>query len=154
MSEPFNRERDVGQGCPLAPLLFALAIEPVSRMLKQTMSGMHIDSTHVRQDTTVQLWQRVQMTPPSLLVDLTTLHMQRKPSNVTWMHHQHPSTGTRPRRFCVAAWHKTHHHQMSFTLHFEITTGNLLQSKGVIALCESLKTNIQCFVKPFSLFCK
>ena len=52
MCEPFNRERGVGQGCPLAPLLFALAIEPLSCMLKQTMSGMHIDRIHVQQDTT------------------------------------------------------------------------------------------------------
>ena len=52
VSEPFNRERGVGQGCPLAPLLFALAIEPLSCMLKQTMSGMHNDRIHVQQDTT------------------------------------------------------------------------------------------------------
>ena len=35
VSEPFSRERGVGQGCPLAPILFALVIEPLSRMLKQ-----------------------------------------------------------------------------------------------------------------------
>ena len=52
VSEPFSRERGVGQGCPLAPLLFALAIEPLSRMLKQTMTGMQIDRIHVKQDTT------------------------------------------------------------------------------------------------------
>ena len=52
VSEPFSRERGVGQGCPLAPLLFALAIEPLSRMLKQTMTGMQIDRIHVKQHTT------------------------------------------------------------------------------------------------------
>ena len=52
VSEPFSRERGVGQGCPLVPLLFALAIEPLSRMLKQTMTGMQIHHIHVKQDTT------------------------------------------------------------------------------------------------------
>ena len=52
VSVPSSRERGVGQGCPLAPLLFALAIEPLSRMLKQTMTGMLIDRIHVKQDTT------------------------------------------------------------------------------------------------------
>ena len=94
VSEPFSRERGVGQGCPLAPLLFALAIEPLSRMLKQTMTGMQIDRIHVKQHTThTRLWQCVLMTPPSLLVDLMTSLMQRKPFSVTCMHHQHPSTG-------------------------------------------------------------
>ena len=51
VSEPFMRERGVGQGCPLVPLLFALAIEPLSCMLKLAMSGMHIDRIHVKQDT-------------------------------------------------------------------------------------------------------
>ena len=41
----------LGQRYPLAPLLFALAIEPLSRMLKLTMSGMHINHIHVKQDT-------------------------------------------------------------------------------------------------------
>ena len=83
----FSRERGVGQGCPLTPLLFALAIEPLSRMLKQTMTGMHIDHIHVKQHT--RLWQCVLMTPPSLLVDLMTSLMQRKPFSVTWMHQVH-----------------------------------------------------------------
>ena len=52
VSEPFSRERGVGQRCPLAPLLFALAIEPLSWMLKQTMTGMQIDHIHVKQHTT------------------------------------------------------------------------------------------------------
>ena len=52
VSEPFSRERGVGQGCPLAPLLFALAIEPLSQMLKQTMTGMQIDRIHVKQHNT------------------------------------------------------------------------------------------------------
>ena len=52
VSEPFSRERGVGQGCPLAPLLFALAIEPLSWMLKQTMTGMQINHIHVKQHTT------------------------------------------------------------------------------------------------------
>ena len=38
--------------CPLVPLLFALAIEPLLWMLKQTMTGMQIDRIHVKQDTT------------------------------------------------------------------------------------------------------
>ena len=41
----------LGQRYPLAPLLFALAIEPLSRMLRLTMSGMQIDHIHVKQDT-------------------------------------------------------------------------------------------------------
>ena len=51
VSEPFRRERCVGQGWPLVPLLFALVIEPLSRMPKQTMSGMHIDHIHMKHDT-------------------------------------------------------------------------------------------------------
>ena len=51
VSEPFRREQGVEQGCPLAPLLFALVILPLSHMLKLTMSGMHIDHIHVKQDT-------------------------------------------------------------------------------------------------------
>ena len=47
-----QQRRGVGQGCPLAPLLFALAIEPLSRMLKQTMTGMQIHRIHVKQHTT------------------------------------------------------------------------------------------------------
>ena len=47
-----QQRKRCGSGCPLAPLLFALAIEPLSRMLKQTMTGMQIDHIHVKQHTT------------------------------------------------------------------------------------------------------
>ena len=41
----------IKQECPFAPLLFALAVEPLSQILKATMSGMHIDHIHVKQNT-------------------------------------------------------------------------------------------------------
>ena len=119
VSEPFNRERGVGQGCPLAPLLFALAIEPLSRMLKQTMSGMHIDHIHVQQDTT--------RTVVAMCADDTTIcagglddiahakeaiqcHMDASLAPINW----HKTTSF----LCVATWRKTHHHQMSFVARF------------------------------------
>ena len=52
VSVPFSRERGVSQGCPLVPLLFALAIDSLLQMLKQTMTAMQIYCIHVKQDTT------------------------------------------------------------------------------------------------------
>ena len=51
VSESFMQERCVGQGCPLVPIFFALAIEPLSCMLRLTMGGMQIDHIHMNQDT-------------------------------------------------------------------------------------------------------
>ncbi len=38
----FPRERGVGQGCPCAPLLFALAIDPVARLIKNRIEGIPV----------------------------------------------------------------------------------------------------------------
>ncbi len=38
----FPRERGVGQGCPCAPLLFALAIDPVARLIKSKIDGIPV----------------------------------------------------------------------------------------------------------------
>ena len=38
----FPRERGVGQGCPCAPLLFALAIDPVARLIKNKVEGIPV----------------------------------------------------------------------------------------------------------------
>ena len=41
----FPRERGVGQGCPCAPLLFALAIDPVARLIKNKIDGIPVSQT-------------------------------------------------------------------------------------------------------------
>ena len=43
----------------------------------------------------MHLWQCVLMIPPPLQTDTITSLMQWMPFSVTWMHHQHPSTGER-----------------------------------------------------------
>ena len=40
----FPRQRGVGQGCPCAPLLFALAIDPLARALKARLTGIQVSS--------------------------------------------------------------------------------------------------------------
>ena len=41
----FPRERGVGQGCPCAPLLFALVIDPVARLIKNKIDGIPVSQT-------------------------------------------------------------------------------------------------------------
>ena len=69
VSESFSRERGVGQGCPLAPFLFALAIEPLSQMLKQTMTAMQIHHIHVK--------QHIKHAPVAMCADDTTTFANR-----------------------------------------------------------------------------
>ena len=69
VSESFSRERGVGQGCPLVPLLFSLAIEPLSQMLKQTMTAMQIHHIHVK--------QHIKHAPVAMCADDTTTFANR-----------------------------------------------------------------------------
>ena len=41
----FPRQRGVGQGCPCAPLLFALAIDPLARALKARLTGIQVSKS-------------------------------------------------------------------------------------------------------------
>lgn len=44
IGQSFQRERGVGQGCPMAPLLFSLAINPLAVLLKKTLTGINVIS--------------------------------------------------------------------------------------------------------------
>ena len=62
-----------GTGVHWMPLLFALAIEPLSHMLKQTMSGIQYTTSVCINKQHVVLWQCVHTIQPSLVVDFVTL---------------------------------------------------------------------------------
>ena len=89
VTDPFPRQRGVGQGCPAAAVLFAIAIEPLSRALQALLTGLKVGLPPAQaakcslcaDDLTAYVAHRTDL---NTAISILQLYCQASSSSVNW----------------------------------------------------------------------